>query len=124
MNLIDFQVTPNYLQDTVASGLKGPPPPGPGTVGRETVRGPLPIWILAHACLLGVALCYELTSCQAINEEPCAYLVFHLCWLSWSVKWHFGFTYFLRDFVRLQSHVRPSMYEYQEEVHTYIYIDL
>ena len=35
MHLIGFQVTPKYLQDTVASGPMGPPGPGPGSGGGE-----------------------------------------------------------------------------------------
>ncbi len=35
MHLIYFQVAPNYLQDTAATGPQGPPGPGPGPGGGE-----------------------------------------------------------------------------------------
>ena len=56
----------------------------------------------------------SMRGCQAINAGPCAYLVLSLCQVDISQNLYLGFSYFLRDLVRLQYHVRPWMYQEEE----------
>ena len=64
---------------------------------------------------MGIALCYGMRSCRAINERPCVDLVMVPLLACVMAKWYLEFPYFLRDLVRLQYHVRPG--RYQEEVY-------
>jgi hypothetical protein len=59
-----------------------------------------------------------LASCRAISEGPCAYLVLYFGHVMVPTWRHLEFSYFLRDLVRSQYHVRLGTY--QEEVYVYL----